>query len=82
MEKFDSKNISKEEIEKMATILPKRLDKLEWNDSLNKISFSSVNEFEKASEKLDNCTVNAYRQSITKETLISAKKKDNNFLFA
>lgn len=54
MEKFDSKNISKEEIEKMATILPKRLDKLEWNDSLNKISFSSVNEFEKASEKLDN----------------------------
>ena len=53
MEKFDSKNTSKEEIEKMATSLPKRLDKLEWNDSLNKISFSSVNEFEKASEKLD-----------------------------
>lgn len=53
MEKFDSKNISKEEIEKMAAILPKRLDKLEWNESLNKISFSSVNEFEKASEKLD-----------------------------
>lgn len=53
MEEFDSKNTSKEEIEKMAAILPKRLDKLEWNDSLNKISFSSVNEFEKASEKLD-----------------------------
>lgn len=53
MEKFDSKNISKEEIEKMATSLPKRLDKLEWNDSLNKISFSSVNEFKKASGKLD-----------------------------
>lgn len=53
MEEFDSKNTSKEEIEKMAAILPKRLDKLEWNDSLNKISFFSVNEFEKASEKLD-----------------------------
>lgn len=37
----------------MAAILPKRLDKLEWNEPLNKISLSSVNEFEKASEKLD-----------------------------
>ena len=53
MEEFDSKNTSKEEIEKMAAILPKRLDKLEWNEPLNKISLSSVNEFEKAGEKLD-----------------------------
>ena len=53
MEEFDSKNTTKEEIEKMATSLPEKLDKLEWNEPLNKISLSSVNEFEKASEKLD-----------------------------
>lgn len=45
--------LSKEEIEKMAATLPEKLDKLEWIEPLNKISLSSVNEFEKASEKLD-----------------------------
>lgn len=75
MEEFDSKNTSKEEIEKMAAILPKRLDKLEWNDSFNKISSSSVNEFEKANEKLDKLH-SEYVQAIDHERNFNQREKE------